>query len=266
MTKCRILVVDDNEGYRLLVRLALAGSSFVVAGEASTLADGRSLAEQIRPDVVLVDLHLRPDASGAGLAALRAAAPGAIFVSISSLAGAELGHAGVERMVLLPRSTPPRDLPSALMRVIDQRPPGDVQQSERVRLPPEPASARAARHFTRDAMRRWGCGEDESDTVLLLLSEVVSNAILHARTELEVSVAVRPRRVRVEVVDGDTGPIRRRTSTEDAQSGRGTELVEALAEAWGTDRLTSGKRVWFEVASPGMDDVSGSVPRRAHDG
>lgn len=249
----RVLVVDDNDGYRLLVRMALTGSPYDVVGGAATLSEAWALAADVDPDVVLVDLHLPHDDEGTGLGALRRAAPRAVFLSVSSLAGVGGDHAGSEGMALLPRSTPPKEIASAIERAIAQRTPKDVSATARVQLPPEPSSAGDARRFVRGALERWGCVEDVVDTILLLLSEVVSNAILHARTELEVSVAARPGRVRVEVVDGHAAPIRRRTSTEDAQSGRGTELVEALAEAWGTDRLTSGKRVWFEVATPGMD-------------
>lgn len=246
----RVLVVDDNAGYRLLVRIALAGSDLAVVGEASSLAEGKSLAATTSPDVVLVDLHL-PETGTGDIAALRAAADGAVFLSVSSLAGVE-GGAPSEAMPVLPRSTPPRQIGMLIERAISQRTPADVHDSAGVHLPPEPSSAGEARRFVRSALQRWGCSEDVEDTVLLLLSEVVSNAILHARTDLEVTVAVRPARVRIEVVDGDTAPIHRRTSTAGSQSGRGTELVEALAEAWGTDRLTSGKRVWFEVAAPEM--------------
>lgn len=246
----RVLVVDDNAGYRLLVRVALTGSAFAVVGEAADLDEARRLAVRVRPDVVLVDLHLPKAPAGSGIAALREAAGHAVFLSVSSLSGVDVGGNATSGMALLPRRTPPGEIASVIERAIAQRTPDDVHDVVRVRLPPEPSSAGEARRFARGALGRWGCSEDVEDTVLLLLSEVVSNAVLHARTELEVNIAARPAQVRVEVVDGDTSPIHRRTSTAEAQSGRGTELIEVLAEAWGTDRLTTGKRVWFEVAAP----------------
>lgn len=245
----RVLVVDDNPGYCMLVRLALAGSGFDVVGEAPTFAEARSIASETQPDLVLVDLHLPSDDGDSGLAALQASVPRAVVLGVSSLADLDAVSAGGKGLVLLPRGLPPDELVPALERAIEKRAPLDLETIARVSLPPEPTSAREARRVARDALEARGCEDDVVDVVLLLLSEVVSNAILHARTELEVRVATRPGRVRIEVVDGDAGPIHRRTSTADAQSGRGTELIEALAEAWGTDRLTTGKLVWFEVAS-----------------
>ena len=112
----------------------------------------------------------------------------------------------------------------------------------------------------RDAVRRWGVGE-LADTVELLTSELVTNALVH--TDRDALLTARlfrecpdegpdgPRgraRLRVEVDDeSDLWP-KRRTPGEQASSGRGLMLVEALADAWGVDPLGSGKRMWFELA------------------
>ncbi|WP_370084180.1 SpoIIE family protein phosphatase [Streptacidiphilus sp. MAP12-16] len=105
----------------------------------------------------------------------------------------------------------------------------------------------------RDAVRRWGVGE-LADTVELLTSELVTNALVH--TDRDALLTARlyqeggdsgPARLRVEVDDeSDLWP-RRRTPGEQASSGRGLMLVEALADAWGVDPRGSGKRMWFEL-------------------
>lgn len=244
----RLLVVDDNPGYRLLVRLALAGTGWDVVGEAASLDAGCSLAIERAPDIVLLDLHLPGVEGRSGVAELQAAAPGSVLAGVSSLQALELpGAGGAVDMMVVPRGTSPAQLPALLDRLLDERSTVDVEATASMDLAPAPASARTARHFATEVLRGWGSEEDVVDTVLLLLSEVVSNVILHARTDLRICLVAHRDRVRVEVVDGAPGPIRRRVSGPEDQGGRGTELVEALAEAWGTDRLTTGKRVWFEV-------------------
>ena len=87
------------------------------------------------------------------------------------------------------------------------------------------------------------------DTALLLTSEVVSNAVLHARTEIALVVVVEPPVVRVEVADDEERPPELRLSTEEDTSGRGMMLVELLSAAWGVRPFDGGKCVWFEVAA-----------------
>ena len=87
------------------------------------------------------------------------------------------------------------------------------------------------------------------ETVALLASEVLTNALLHARTKITVAVEANADGVRVEVCDASVlVPIRRHLGA-DASMGRGLLIVEKLASAWGVDPLPagSGKLVWFEV-------------------
>ncbi|MFF9639989.1 SpoIIE family protein phosphatase [Kitasatospora aureofaciens] len=107
----------------------------------------------------------------------------------------------------------------------------------------------------RDALRRWGVAEF-IDTAELLSSELVTNAIRHtdrdamftARLYRESASDGGRARLRVEVEDeSDLWPTRR-TPGEQASSGRGLMLVEALADAWGVEPRGSGKRMWFELS------------------
>lgn len=81
----------------------------------------------------------------------------------------------------------------------------------------------------------------------LLASELVTNAVLHARTPLVLGIELQGPRLRVTVEDGSAGLPARRHSGADATQGRGLVLVESLASAWGCDPTQSGKRVWFEL-------------------
>lgn len=124
-------------------------------------------------------------------------------------------------------------------------PGGDLES----RLPAEPASARRARAFVVDALKQLQCGELAA-VAELLVSELVTNAILHARTEVRVRITVDHGRVRVEVEDGSPAPARRRHFSTESATGRGLALVDALAAQWGSEVIdVSGKSVWFELHS-----------------
>jgi anti-sigma regulatory factor (Ser/Thr protein kinase) len=93
-----------------------------------------------------------------------------------------------------------------------------------------------------------GCERpDVQDTAELLTSELVTNALLHAGTDLVVHVQADDLLVRVAVDDGsDRAPALGDFGTS-ALGGRGLPLVASLASRWGWEPLTFGKRVWFEV-------------------
>lgn len=119
----------------------------------------------------------------------------------------------------------------------------------RERLPGRPASAGAARRVVRAALGRTA-PPDLAETAELLVSEVVTNAVVHAATDIELVVNVLPDgRVRVEVSDGSRHAPARRDYLPTATTGRGLQLVEELADASGTLRSPTGKTVWFEVAA-----------------
>lgn len=111
-------------------------------------------------------------------------------------------------------------------------------------LPPVTSSVPEARLFVDRALPAT-CWADE---VTLLVSELASNAVRHARTPFTVSVACDGERVRVEVEDQDpTLPVRRRPDA-DAVTGRGLLIVDALAHHWGVEVTDAGKAVWVELA------------------
>lgn len=117
----------------------------------------------------------------------------------------------------------------------------------RTRLTPHPTSAAAARRFVRDVLNRWRANERE-ETALLCTDELVTNAIVHVCSDIEVVVLLLDAGIRVEVHDRSTRPPLRRVVATDAEDGRGLELVEALSSRWGVDPAHRGKSVWFELA------------------
>ncbi|MET9406156.1 ATP-binding protein [Streptomyces sp. NPDC002935] len=110
----------------------------------------------------------------------------------------------------------------------------------------ELTSARRARQLVTAQLGEWDL-EGLADTAELLVSELVTNALRHTCGPLRLNVCVRDSRLRCEVEDTDpAGPVRREADT-DAESGRGTELLDLLAEAWGSRRMPTGKTMWFEI-------------------
>lgn len=124
-------------------------------------------------------------------------------------------------------------------------PTGGVQRF--VTLPPAPESARQARRFVTEVVTA-ARADAYLDTAALLTSELVTNGIVHAHTDLQVVVEATATWVRVEVIDGNPMLPVRKTYNDDAQTGRGLEMVELLAADFGMTQLADeGKRVWFRL-------------------
>lgn len=115
------------------------------------------------------------------------------------------------------------------------------------RFPGVPATAGSARRITADVLSTWGHA-DAADAATLLVSEVVTNAILHAGSEIELRLTTAPHHLRVEVRDTSMLVPALRRYQADAVTGRGLELVETVAAAWGVIPEPDGKVVWFELA------------------
>lgn len=107
----------------------------------------------------------------------------------------------------------------------------------------------AARRFVRDVLKTRRVDDGVVSTVELLTSEVVTNAILHARSGPQLAVELQDNLVRVAVRDFSPELPVRRLGHPDDPSGRGVVIIEELASDWGVDLERNGaKRVWFEVA------------------
>ncbi|MEU9995487.1 SpoIIE family protein phosphatase [Streptomyces sp. NPDC050848] len=122
----------------------------------------------------------------------------------------------------------------------------------------EPERIAAARQHMRQLLHDW-VDEDQVDSAVLMVSEMVTNVLIHTDgdalliAEVTCSDGSR-RRLRVEVADASDELPHKRHPGEMASSGRGLVLMEMLAHAWGVDPQGEGKSIWFELNEPPSDD------------
>lgn len=117
-----------------------------------------------------------------------------------------------------------------------------------LRLPPHVTSSRTARRFVSDTLDVAAVASDIADAAVLLTSELTTNAILHARSDLTVIVRLDDGVIRVEVADDNPRLPSPSFIPVEALSGRGLNLVQAVASSWGIEKHEDGKTVWFELA------------------
>jgi anti-sigma regulatory factor (Ser/Thr protein kinase) len=128
-------------------------------------------------------------------------------------------------------------------------------------FPADRTAPSQARRFVSETLRSWHVPSDVTDDAVLLVSELVTNALLHARSAPIVELDHDDEFLRCSVVDSSSVVPRRRRYATDAATGRGIALVETLALRWGVDVDSgSGKRVWFDLA---IDNARGDQGVRA---
>jgi len=124
-----------------------------------------------------------------------------------------------------------------------------VSTTEVIRLDGDPDAPSRGRHAVTRVLDSWGCAPDARADLLLVVSELVTNAVVHGAEPIVVTMVRTPERVRVEVTDGADGssPHSGRPAA-DAETGRGLSVVTRLAVAWGWRASPGrGKTVWAEL-------------------
>jgi anti-sigma regulatory factor (Ser/Thr protein kinase) len=112
---------------------------------------------------------------------------------------------------------------------------------------------RDARHFVGALLLSWQCGVPD---VELVVSELVTNAVVHGQPPLWIMVERMESAIRVGVHDGGHGPLRASDPVQEltALSGRGLGLVAAVASSWGVEPSRSGQVVWANMAARALGD------------
>jgi anti-sigma regulatory factor (Ser/Thr protein kinase) len=116
-----------------------------------------------------------------------------------------------------------------------------------VELLGRPASVREARVFTADVLADDGVEASIIEVALLLVSELVTNAVVHTRGTISVTVHSDAHWVRIEVEDQGRCRPAVRPATQNQPGGRGLRVVDKLATDWGTERRATRKVVWCEI-------------------
>ncbi|WP_374207998.1 SpoIIE family protein phosphatase [Streptomyces sp. MUM 203J] len=110
-----------------------------------------------------------------------------------------------------------------------------------------PDAVMHARRFAARTLRSWSVGE-EVDMALLVVSELVTNAIAHTQGEVRLDLTLAGNRLRIAVNDASPRtPVKTTSADWEATGGRGLLLVEALSASWGSVPLSGGKQVWAEL-------------------
>ncbi|MEV5608001.1 ATP-binding protein [Streptomyces sp. NPDC052225] len=133
----------------------------------------------------------------------------------------------------------------------------------------DPAEVGRARRWARSRLAGSGIEADEplAEALILLVSELVTNAVVHTgrpavlRMALPADAGVHdrcPGTVRVEVADASARPPTPRHAHGDETNGRGLELVDGLADRWGWQAEGSGKTIWCEIDRCAAATGSGS--------
>jgi DNA-binding NarL/FixJ family response regulator len=250
--RIRVVVADDTPDMRLLLRLAMERRPEIeVVGEAANGQEAIDLAAGLRPDLLVLDLAMPVLDGLSALPGLAAVAPETRIVVLSAMPARsfalEAMSAGAAAFVQ--KSTSVESLVDELLRgaslldaVVER-----LGASAEIALTRDTVSPSKARSFVASTLTGWR----ESglvDTIELLVTELVTNVIVHTSAAPAVRVSLFPDRVHVEVVDTDPTPARARQALPSATSGRGLALVDALAVAWGSVEVDDGKVVWFDVS------------------
>lgn len=131
--------------------------------------------------------------------------------------------------------------------------PGEGLQTATVVLEDSPRAAGDARRFLRDRLRTWRVADEVIETAQLLVSELVTNAVVHAGTTSVLTATLLDDRLTVRVRDrgrgsgSGSGPVLLPDDDPTKVFGRGLVLVDALSDRWGTERDDQGSTSWFAL-------------------
>jgi CheY-like chemotaxis protein/anti-sigma regulatory factor (Ser/Thr protein kinase) len=238
----RVLLVDDVADVRRLVRIALRyHGGFEVVAEAGAGLQAIELATQHRPDIVLLDLGL-PDLAGRDvLTRMREVVPGAKVVVFTGADNEDRAYYEEHTAGYVLKS---EDL-DYLVDLLD-----DVGRTARRNVSARFESDVRSVPLAREFVRRWlqDCGASHLlDEASLIVTELATNAVLHADSPYEVRLSRTEGVVRIEVADGDAGTPEPQPFSAVAESGRGIVIVSAIAASWGIDAQPRGKVTWAEL-------------------
>jgi DNA-binding NarL/FixJ family response regulator len=248
----RVVIVDDTPDMRLLLRTALAGRpDLLLVGEAGDGAVAIELAAGLRPDLLILDLEMPVLDGLSALPQLQAVAPDTRIVILSAFPASVHAHTALSSgaVAYVEKSTSITELLDELLRGADllDAVAESLSASALTSFSRDLGTPSEARRFIETTLASWET-VDPIETIQLLVTELVTNVIVHTPGTPDVRVSLHPDFVHVEVSDPDAVVVSPRQASINESSGRGLHLVEKLAAAWGIVQVDAGKVVWFDVA------------------
>jgi anti-anti-sigma regulatory factor/anti-sigma regulatory factor (Ser/Thr protein kinase) len=220
---------------------------------------------------LLKDLATRPDGIVCDLTGVESLDPvcATVFSTVANHPSSDwpatvfvLCGAGPAVAAVLERLAAPHLLPlyDTLEEALDQVAARPAYLRDELRLAPTATAPAAARLYVRDVLRFWRLAlpdEEVIDEAELLADELVTNAVVHARTSLRLRLELRGDILHIGVHDASPRLLRLVPNDPEAEAGRGLRLVEHLATAWGVQRRPdSGKVVWCTLRLWGRPEAA----------
>ena len=255
-----VLLVEDVPELRSVIRQALKlRGGFDVVGEADQGAAAIVAAARHQPQVIVLDLGL-PDLAGHEvLKRLRAVSPAAQVVVYTGSYTPDQVSITDEVEAFITKDRDVAYLLDLLTRLTRPH-----YETAAVDFGPDRRDVAAARRFVLERCGQWGCGDLVEDAEMVV-SELVTNAILHGAGRCQLSAGLSDAALRLQVLDPGAGMPDPQDARRGDETGRGLVIVSALCAAWGVEALPGGgKVVWAEILrplpDPGGDDPSETTP------
>jgi DNA-binding NarL/FixJ family response regulator len=238
-------VVEENDAMRGAIAARLdAHPGLAVVAMVDGVAGALRACTDHRPDIVVIDLALATSGDRDVLTTMRELVPGVrivLFTGSPEAVGTTASHWGAAGMV-----SKDQDL-DRLVHVLEEVAGNPLVASSD--LAESRLSPAAARSFVESTLRDWHC-EAFIEDALLVVSELVTNAVTHATSRCELLLRLATDGIRIEVADTGSGSPEPQSLDLRRSSGRGLLIVSGVSTALGIDPLEGGgKVVWAELAS-----------------
>ncbi|WP_375502885.1 response regulator [uncultured Jatrophihabitans sp.] len=247
------MIADDDDDIRLLLTMAMANRADIeLIAEATHGADAIRLVEALRPDLLVLDVEMPVLDGISALPRLREVSPDTrvVMFSASNTPDHHRRAFAAGAAAYVRKGAPASSLVDDLLQageLLDSVVGSLTRYSRLVDVAHDATVPARARRFAVDTLSSWG-ERSVLETVALLVSELVTNVIVHTSTAPELGVRLFDDRVHVEVFDADPTAPAPRTAQDHEASGRGMAILETLALDWGWVPTNGGKVVWFDVS------------------